>query len=692
MKRSFIFLVALCVMAVSSVMAQTSSGSCGTNLTWRFNNGSLTISGSGAMEDYESSGSAPWFHLASQITKVYIGDEVTYVGENAFGGGYKLDLAEFGLSVERIHQDAFRSIKKLDEVVWGTNAYENNFSSNMGPFAYYGGDVIKTFTVLDEVTYLPTFLCYGMYNLTTLTLGDSVESIGAGCFGLCSALQSIDLRNVTEINILAFENCVKLDNITFPRSIKFISSQAFTGCTSLHSITWGVDHYTGYDTGGPFYYLSDQITSFTFADNVTEIPQYLCNGMKCFTALTLPEGIRVIGRNAFAECRTISSVTLPSSLIKIDRGAFSGCTSLRRITTLACTPPILQSGVFEDCMPHLSDITLNVPDCSTYTYRIDEGWKEFTIEGGTEETGASAGALKGRFSVSADKQVFFSQGNLQYQPYSERWRFAENQYDIAGKDNANISDNANVSSSYTGWIDLFGWGTSGYNNKQPYMTSEDSEEYGDGWNDIAGTDYDWGIYNPIVNGGNQAGIWYTMTSAEWEYLLNRRPNAAYLRAPATVMGMKGFMLMPDGWVKPESYQYNPDATDFITNTYNERFDAWKKMEKEGAVFLPAAGGRCGTHVGLVGETGDYWTSSATQDSEIEVEEVYFTTTDAESFTVSYSERYYGLSVRLVCNTEKLQGIDQVQRDLVPSTKVLRNGQLIIRHGGKEYNALGEMIK
>ena len=69
------------------------------------------------------------------------------------------------------------------------------------------------------------------------------------------------------------------------------------------------------------------------------------------------------------------------------------------------------------------------------------------------------GALKGLFSVSASKKVCFAQGNLQYQASTNTWRFAENQYD------ALTTENTNVSATYVGWIDLFGWGTSGYDEK-----------------------------------------------------------------------------------------------------------------------------------------------------------------------------------------------------------------------------------
>ena len=78
------------------------------------------------------------------------------------------------------------------------------------------------------------------------------------------------------------------------------------------------------------------------------------------------------------------------------------------------------------------------------------------------------GALYGYFSVAPDRKIRFSQGNLQYQPSTATWRFALHQYDCIGDENSNIS------ADYDGWIDLFGWGTSGYNESKPYLTDTDN--------------------------------------------------------------------------------------------------------------------------------------------------------------------------------------------------------------------------
>ena len=145
------------------------------------------------------------------------------------------------------------------------------------------------------------------------------------------------------------------------------------------------------------------------------------------------------------------------------------------------------------------------------------------------------GAIKGLFSVSETKKVYFSKGNLQYQASTKTWRFADNQWDFIGGEhgvihtgNVNACSNNNISETYAGWIDLFGWGTSGYNHGavcyQPWSKSENVADYtiygkeNCNLHDFDGT-ADWG-YNAISNGGNAIGQWYVLDSTEWNYLLN----------------------------------------------------------------------------------------------------------------------------------------------------------------------------
>ena len=248
------------------------------------------------------------------------------------------------------------------------------------------------------------------------------------------------------------------------------------------------------------------------------------------------------------------------------------------------------------------------------------------------------GAIAGKFSVSPGKQVYFSQGNLQYHASTNTWRFAENQWDCIGEDNKNISSN------YNGWMDLFGWGASGYNGQYPYMTSTNSSEYGSNLG-ITGTSYDWGVYNKIINGGNQTGLWRTLKSREWEYLFVKRSTTSGIRyAKACVSGINGVILLPDDW---ESSFYSLSSTNnekagFNSNTITA--SQWTTLEQHGAVFLPAAGHRGGTAVYNPGTYGHYWSTS--NENSTNAYGVYFT--NANLISKVLAGRVQGQSVRLVC--------------------------------------------
>ena len=258
------------------------------------------------------------------------------------------------------------------------------------------------------------------------------------------------------------------------------------------------------------------------------------------------------------------------------------------------------------------------------------------------------GVIKSVFSISADKKIYFSQGNLQYQASTETWQFAKHQYDMIGKDNSNIS------STYSGWIDLFGWGTSGWNSGanafQPYSTSDIPKDYypgGDYNNNLTGSyaNADWGVYNKISNGGNQAGLWRTLTKDEWKYLISDRAQASCLMGQGRVNNVNGLILLPDGWKTPSSVTFTYNPGNYSTNVYS--LDEWIVMEAYGAVFFPATGGRVGMDVGGGGTYGCYWSSSSMGDTgaySMQFGSYYMTPTTG-------SVRTNGKSVRLVRSVE-----------------------------------------
>lgn len=226
------------------------------------------------------------------------------------------------------------------------------------------------------------------------------------------------------------------------------------------------------------------------------------------------------------------------------------------------------------------------------------------------------------FDIGDGKKVIFSQGNLQYQPSTKKWRFAPTQYHYCGAANKKIDD------AYTGWIDLFGFGT----GTKPTLKTDNDNDYL--------VFNEWG--NNVSNA--QTGQWRTLTSLEWTTILgDNYGDRRKMRGYATVVEVPGMLLLPDGWTPPTGFSFDYNATSYETNKYSGKM--WLKMEEAGAVFLPAAGFREKVNVYNIGERGHYWSSSTYQSNQSFGNTVDFWpgyNTRAET-----SHKYNGNSVRLV---------------------------------------------
>ena len=186
------------------------------------------------------------------------------------------------------------------------------------------------------------------------------------------------------------------------------------------------------------------------------------------------------------------------------------------------------------------------------------------------------------FSVTSNKKVYFSSGNLQYKPTTGVWQFALRQYYRCTE-----YVNNHRSSKTNEFFDIFGWGASGYRQYYPYLNPVGNESLLP-TADIANTSYDWGVSCPISNGGNAPGMWRTLTSNEWKYVLLDRKNAQLLlgfgRITSGGKTVEGAILLPDEWVKPDGVNFVTSVGNYTTNSYSEA--DWNKMESAGAVFLP----------------------------------------------------------------------------------------------------------
>ena len=268
------------------------------------------------------------------------------------------------------------------------------------------------------------------------------------------------------------------------------------------------------------------------------------------------------------------------------------------------------------------------------------------------------GALSGVFSVGENRVVRFSKGNLQYTNNGTHavadgiakgtWRFAPNQWDVIG------ANNIHISSRYVGWIDLFGWGTSGWNSGAnaylPYSTSNSDGDYCPGGSSsnnltVAYANADWGVYNAIENGGCQPGLWRTLSRQEWDTLINHRNTTSGIRyAMGKVNNVPGLIIVPDDWSDTifRLNSTNDSTASALSNVIAS--NRWPVLENAGCVFLPTGGFRMGSEAFNYGSDGRYWSVTI---HDIDMNKAYYLSFGNTLYANYFSNRSHGHSVRLV---------------------------------------------
>lgn len=248
----------------------------GSGVTWQLTENTddpstytLTIRGSGAMEDYLMSGHQPWRSFRDQITSVVVSPGVTSIGNLAFA-----------LSRNIIHVDI------ADSVV------------SIGEQAFFKCSSLTNITVPQSVTYIGVNAFESCTNLSSITLStNNITSIRPYTFSGCSELSSIVIPDgVTSIQLGAFSNCTKLTSITIPGSVTSIGSNVFDGCTSLNDI-----RYSG-TSESVISALSDYVptlVTFDYGDKVPEAKRMITVSVKTGETLTAPTTIPTVSGYEF---------------------------------------------------------------------------------------------------------------------------------------------------------------------------------------------------------------------------------------------------------------------------------------------------------------------------------------------------------------------------------------------------------
>ena len=341
------------------------SGSCGDNLTWTLDeNGTLTISGTGAMNDYDSWGDnrAPWYDKG--VKSIVIEDGVTGIGNYAFYESYERHLltsVTIPGSVTNIGNYAFDSCTALKDVYYAGSIEDwGNISIGYGDVYLTGkgvnidgklyrfcgksvtwnldGDGTLTISGTGEMTLSP----WNRSDVKAVIIEEGVTGINWDAFAFCKSLTSVKMAgSVKYIGSGSFRGCISLTEVTIPDGVTRIDSRAFYGCTSLVSVS--------------------------IPDSVTLIGESAFEGCTSLPAVTVPGSVTQIAYKTFKDCKSLVSVDIPDGVISIGVQSFEDCISLPEVLISASVTSIADKA-FAGCM---SMLNINVDENNMVYASVD---------------------------------------------------------------------------------------------------------------------------------------------------------------------------------------------------------------------------------------------------------------------------------------------------------------------------------
>lgn len=311
------------------------SGACGENLTWTLtqkenNSFTLTISGTGPMNDYSAELAAPWRGEAPEIEEIILEEGITKIGSFSFSGCYNLENISFPNTIQRIEKRALSdcdnlktitipaSVTFIDDSAFSSCDYLKEIIVDEQNKMYSSIDNVlfnKDKTVL--INYFPRMKTNEYYQIP-----DGVTTIKKSAFYDCDTLKEIIFPNsLLTIEDTAFYSCNSLKQVSFPSSLLTIEEGAFSYCYALENVSFSYGVVT---IGKKAFFMCRKLTGVSFPDSITSIGESAFEQTN-LTEVHISKGVTEISDSVFESCSSLKKVILPEGIKKIGSNAFSGC-------------------------------------------------------------------------------------------------------------------------------------------------------------------------------------------------------------------------------------------------------------------------------------------------------------------------------------------------------------------------------
>jgi len=226
-------IITLFSAATPTASAKETSGSCGTNLTWTLDAGTLTIIGYGAMENYPESTMAPWYDYREQITKVVLPEGLTSIGSLAFYECENLMSMKIPDSVNSIGSYAFMKCTGLAFITMSTKV------KSIGRSAFESCESLTSIRLPEGLKAIGFRAFYRCASLTNIVIPSSVTELNTSVFAYCESLARAEiLAPIKAIPEWTFFGCVGLSSVSLADTVEHVETYAFHDCENLFTVDY----------------------------------------------------------------------------------------------------------------------------------------------------------------------------------------------------------------------------------------------------------------------------------------------------------------------------------------------------------------------------------------------------------------------------------------------------------------------